>query len=323
VGDVFIVEAGPQALGAMIPELGLKMAGASGGAIERLSTGETVLTESVVLPRSRLVGRATGQVTLRTRYGVNLIAVSRQGQPLRGRLHSISLKAGDVLLLEGFPERLPEVVSALGCLPLATRDLQVGNGRRAILSMALFAAGIAVATLGLVSFPIALGAVAGGMVLLNIIPPRDIYDSVDWPVIVLLAALIPIGGALETSGTTALVAHAIVAPGLDFSPTVILTLLMIVTMALTNVINNAAAAVVMAPVGITVAHELSVNSDPFLMAVAIAASCAFLTPIGHQSKTLVLGPGGYEFGDFWRMGLPLTVLIVVISVPLIPWVWPL
>lgn len=323
VGDVFIVEAGPQALGAMVPELELKMAGASGGAIKRLSTGETVLTESVVLPRSRLVGRTTGQVTLRTRYGVNLIAVSRQGQPLRGRLHSISLKAGDVLLLEGFPERLPEVVSALGCLPLATRDLQVGNGRRAFLSIALFAAGIAAATLGLVSFPIALGAVGGGMVLLNIIPPREIYESVDWPVIVLLAALIPIGGALETSGTTALLGHAIVSLGVDFSPTAILALLMIVTLALTNIINNAAAAVVMAPVGITVAHELGVNSDPFLMAVAVAASCAFLTPIGHQSNTLVLGPGGYAFGDFWRMGLPLTVLIVVISVPLIPWVWPL
>jgi di/tricarboxylate transporter len=321
-GDLIIVETGPQALGAMVSELGLKVAGESVGAIKRLSTGETVLTEAVVLPRSRLVGQTTGQVRLRKRYGVNLIAVSRQGNPLRGRLRSISLKPGDVVLLEGFPERLPEVVTALGCLPLADRDLQVGNARRAIVSIVLFAAGVAAATLGLVSFPVALAAVATGLVLLNIVPPRDIYESVDWPVIVLLAAMIPIGTALETSGTTGLVTDAILALGVNFSPAVILTILMVITTALSNVINNAATAVVMAPVGVIAAEKLAVSPDPFLMAVAIAASCAFLTPIGHQNNTLILGPGGYEFSDFWRMGLPLTVLILVISVPLILWVWP-
>lgn len=321
-GDLIIVETGPQALGAVVSELGLKVAGESVGAIKRLSTGETVLTEAVVLPRSRLVGQTTGQVRLRKRYGVNLIAVSRQGNPLRGRLRSISLKPGDVVLLEGFPERLPEVVTALGCLPLADRDLQVGNARRAIVSIVLFAAGVAAATLGLVSFPVALAAVATGLVLLNIVPPRDIYESVDWPVIVLLAAMIPIGTALETSGTTGLVTDAILALGVNFSPAVILTILMVITIALSNIINNAATAVVMAPVGVIAAEKLAVSPDPFLMAVAIAASCAFLTPIGHQNNTLILGPGGYEFSDFWRMGLPLTVLILVISVPLVLWVWP-
>lgn len=322
-GDRLVVEAGPQALGAMVSELGLKVAGESGGAITRLSSGETVLAEVVVLPRSRLVGQATGQVRLRRRYGVNLIAVSRQGNPFRGRLRSISLRAGDVLLLEGFPERLPEVVTTLGCLPLAERDLQLANARRPIVSIALFALGIALASLGFLSFPVALGVVASGLVLLNIVPPRDIYESVDWPVIILLAAMIPIGHALETSGTTDLVTDAILDFGGEFLPIVILAMLMIVTIALSNIINNAATAVVMAPVGVTAAEKLDVSVDPFLMAVAVAASCAFLTPIGHQNNTLVLGPGGYEFGDYWRMGLPLTVLIVVISVPLIPWVWPL
>ncbi len=321
-GDLLVVETGPQALGALVSELGLKLAGASGGAIARLSSGETVLAEAVVLPRSRLVGQPTGQVTLRRRYGVNLIAISRQGHPLRGRLHSISLKPGDVLLLEGFPERLPEIVTALGCLPLAGRDLKVAAPRRAILSLALFAGGIALATFGLMSLPVALGAVATGLVLLNIVPPRDIYESVDWPVIVLLAAMIPIGNALETSGTTGLVTDTMLMLGAELSPLVILAFLMVVTIALSNIINNAATAVVMGPVGLTAAEKLSVSPDPFLMAVAVAASCAFLTPIGHQNNTLILGPGGYEFGDYWRMGLPLTLLIVVISVPLIPWVWP-
>lgn len=322
-GDLLIVEAGPQALGAMVSELGLKVAGESLGAIKRLGSGETIMAEAVVLPPSRLVGQATGQVRLRRRYGVNLIAVSRQGQPLRGRLRSIILKAGDVLLFEGFPERLPEVITILGCLPLAARDLQVGNTRRAAISVGLFAAGITIATLGLLSFPVALGAVAAALVLLNIVPPRDIYESIDWPVVVLLAAMIPIGTALETTGATGLAADAIVALGIHFSPTVILAILMIVTIALSNIINNAATALIMAPVGVTAAEKLDASVDPFLMAVAVAASCAFLTPIGHQNNTLVLGPGGYKFGDYWRMGLPLTVLIVVISVPLIPWVWPL
>jgi di/tricarboxylate transporter len=321
-GDLLVVETGPQALGALVSELGLKLAGASGGAIARLSSGETVLAEAVVLPRSRLVGQPTGQVTLRRRYGVNLIAISRQGHPLRGRLHSISLKPGDVLLLEGFPERLPEIVTALGCLPLAGRDLKVAAPRRAILSLALFAGGIALATFGLMSLPVALGAVATGLVLLNIVPPRDIYESVDWPVIVLLAAMIPIGHALETSGTTGLVTDTMLMLGAELSPLVILAFLMVVTIALSNIINNAATAVVMGPVGLTAAEKLSVSPDPFLMAVAVAASCAFLTPIGHQNNTLILGPGGYEFGDYWRVGLPLTLLIVIISVPLIPWVWP-
>jgi di/tricarboxylate transporter len=321
-GDLLVVETGPQALGALVSELGLKLAGASGGAIARLSSGETVLAEAVVLPRSRLVGQPTGQVTLRRRYGVNLIAISRQGHPLRGRLHSISLKPGDVLLLEGFPERLPEIVTALGCLPLAGRDLKVAAPRRAILSLALFAAGIALATSGLMSLPVALGAVAAGFVFLNIVPPRDIYESVDWPVIVLLAAMIPIGNALKTTGTTDLVTDAMLMLGAELSPLVILAFLMVVTAALSNIINNAATAVVMGPVGLTAAEKLGVSPDPFLMAVAVAASCAFLTPIGHQNNTLILGPGGYEFGDYWRMGLPLTALIVVISVPLIPWVWP-
>ena len=322
-GDLLVVEAGPQALGAMVSELGLKVAGEGVGAIERLSSGETVFAEVVVLPRSPLAGQATGQVRLRRRYGVNLIAVSRQGHPFRGRLQAIKLQPGDVLLMEGFPERLPGVLAALGCLPLAERDLQVGNARRATVSVGLFAAGIALATFGLLSFPVALGVVAVGLVLLNIVPPRDIYESVDWPVIVLLAAMIPIGKALETSGTTGLAAEAILALGPSFPPLVILAILMITTVALSNIINNAATAVVMAPVGVTAAETLSVSPDPFLMAVAVAASCAFLTPIGHQNNTLILGPGGYEFGDYWRMGLPLTVLIVVISVPLIPVFWPL
>ncbi len=161
------------------------------------------------------------------------------------------------------------------------------------------------------------------MVLLNIVPARELYDSIDWPVVVLIGAMIPIGQALEETGATKLVVESFLGNASGFSPVVILTLVLILTMMLSDVLNNAATAVVMAPFGWALAQHLGVNPDPFLMAVAIGASCAFLTPIGHQNNLLVMGPGGYRFGDFWRMGLPLEVLIVAVSVPTLLWVWPL
>ena len=158
---------------------------------------------------------------------------------------------------------------------------------------------------------------------LEIVPPRDIYESIDWPVVVLLAAMIPIGTALDTSGATLLAAETLVNLSSDYSPVIVLALILVITMTLSDVINNAATALVMAPISINVANQLGVNSDPFLMAVAIGASCAFLTPIGHQNNTLILGPGGYHFGDYWRMGLPLEFVVVGVGIPMLTWVWPL
>ena len=170
---------------------------------------------------------------------------------------------------------------------------------------------------------LALVAAAAAMVVLGMVPAREIYDSVDWPVVVLLGAMIPVGQALDATGTTGLVAGSLVALAAAASPLVVLVIVMVVTMTLSDLMNNAATAVVMAPVAVQVAQQLGVSPDPFLMAVAVGASCAFLTPIGHQNNTLILGPGGYEFGDYWRMGLPLEVLIVIVAVPMVLWVWPL
>ena len=322
--DVLVVEAGPEALDSLLSDLDLRVVGATANKKAPLLGGDdSALTEAVVLPRSPVEGRETGQVRLRRRFGVNLIAVSRRGQPFRGRLRSFRLQAGDVLLLEGDADRLPEVVAALGCLPLAERGLQIGQPRNAILAIALFAGAVAMATVGWITIPLAMSVVAVAMVLLKIVPARDIYESVDWPIVILLGSMIPIGAALETTGTTAALAHALYSFGSEFPPVVLLTILMVVTMTLSDIINNAATAVVMAPIAMATARDLGVSPDPFLMAVAIGASCAFLTPIGHQNNTLVLGPGGYRFGDYWRMGLPLEVLIVAVAIPLILWVWPL
>jgi len=220
-------------------------------------------------------------------------------------------------------ERLPEVVAFLDCLPLAGRDLRFGRRRHLVVAVAIFGAAIAAGSTGILSLPIALGLAAVGMVISNIIPLREVYEGIDWPVIILLGSMIPIGGALETTGTTDLIVTALLGAATDVSPVLVVVLLLVVTMTVSDILNNAATAVIMAPIAATMATRLGVSADPFLMAVAVGASCAFLTPIGHQNNALVMGPGGYKFSDYWRMGLPLEVLIAVVAVPMILWVWPL
>ena len=226
-------------------------------------------------------------------------------------------------MLLGPDERLGDVTGQLGLLPLADRGQRVIQRDKVWLAVGIFVAAIAAASFGWVYLPVALGCVAALYVLLKIVPIRDVYDSVEWPVIVLLGSMIPIGGALQETEGTALIANGIVTISAGFSPVVVLTLLVVVTMTLSDVMNNTATAVIAAPIAVEIASRLGVSPDPFLMGVAVAASCAFLTPIGHKNNTLILGPGGYRFGDYWRMGLPLEILIIVVSVPTILYVWPL
>ena len=331
-GDIVILESDQKGIDKFVGTLELELPSAKKKEnkesekpkADPLHSGDGALMEAVIPPeRSWLIGKTPEFLKLRTRFGVNLLAVSRQGQPHRGRLKSFRFRAGDVLLLQGEKDRLREVISRLGCLPLAERQLQFVKRNLALLSALVFGVAIASATFGFLSLPIALASAATIMVLLNIVPAREMYDSIDWPVVVLIGAMIPIGQALEETGATKVVVESFMGIASAFSPVVILTLLLVLTMMLSDVLNNAATAVVMAPFGWTLAQHLGVNPDPFLMAVAIGASCAFLTPIGHQNNLLVMGPGGYQFGDYWRMGLPLEILIVAVSIPTLLWVWPL
>ena len=327
-GDVLVLETGPDALSAVHTALKLHPADLvkkrqKEAALPKTESGEISLTEAVVLPKSEIIGRTLEMLRLRRRHGVNLLAVSRQGQPFRGRLREFKFRAGDVLLLEGDPERLPSVIGSIGCLPLAERGLQIQRQRQGLLAIGIFVAAVAAASVGIVSLPAAFAAAVALMVVINIMPVREIYDAVDWPVIVLLGAMIPVGGALEASGATAMVANGLVDISTGLPAWAILTMVLVVTMTLSDIMNNAATAVVMAPISVGIATQLSVNPDSFLMAVAIGASCAFLTPIGHQNNTLILGPGGYKFGDYWRMGLPLEIIVIAVSVPMLLWVWPL
>ena len=322
-GDLLVVEAGPKDIDKFVHAHGLELAQAGGSKSNLLRSDDVALIEAVVPPRSRLDGRTATQVRLRTRYRLNVLAVSRQGRPLRERLRALRFRAGDVLWVQGDPATVAEDVAALGCLPLAERGLKVGKRRQAGLTVAIFAAAVASAAVGVVPLPIAFAVAVLAVVLLNVVSVRELYDAVDWPVIVLLAAMIPVGGALETTGTTELIGAAILDLAAGAAPALVLALLLVVTMTLSDVLNNAATAVIAAPIAVAIAQALGVSPDPFLMAVAVGASSAFLTPIGHQNNTLIMGPGGYRFGDYWRLGLPLEVLIVVVAVPMILWVWPL
>ncbi len=319
-GDILVVEASPDSLDEALGALNLEYVGKGEGVLE---DDDLTLNEAVVQESSRLAGRSAMSVRLLYRYRVALVGVSRQGRRFRDHVRKLMLKPGDVLLLLGHEDRLADVTGRLGLLPLADRGQRVVQRNKVWISVATFAAAILVASFGLVYLPIALGCVVAVYVGLNIVPIREVYDSIEWPVIVLLGSMIPIGSALQSTGGTALIADGIVTLASGLSPVYVLALLVVVTMTLSDVMNNTATAVIAAPIAVDIAGQLGVNPDAFLMGVAVAASCAFLTPIGHKNNTLIMGPGGYAFGDYWRMGLPLEILIIAVSVPTILVVWPL
>jgi di/tricarboxylate transporter len=319
-GDILVVEAPPESITEALGSMGLEYIGTGEGV---LKDEELQLSEVVVPEASPLVDRSAASFRLLYRYRVALVGVSRGGERFRDHVRNLVIQPGDVLLMLGAEEPLTDVTGRLALLPLADRGQRVIQRDKVWLSVGIFSAAILAASFGLVYLPIALGCVVALMALLNIVPLREIYNSIEWPVIVLLGCMIPIGSALQSTGGTALIADGIVSLSSGFSPVVVLALLIIVTMTLSDVMNNTATAVIAAPIAVEIAARLSVNPDPFLMGVAVAASCAFLTPIGHKNNTLIMGPGGYRFGDYWRMGLPLEILIVAVSIPMIMWVWPM
>lgn len=284
---------------------------------------DVVLHELAVLPGSTIVGRSAHDLQLRTRYGLNLLAVSREGHPPRTRLRTLGLRSGDLLLMQGAPDAVSAFISDTGCVPLGERELRIPDKRKAIIAGVIMLGSIGMVTLGLlpVAPAFALGVLAS--MVLRTVPLRRLYTSVDWPVIVLLAALLPVADAMQSTGAANQLAVFLVDAIAQGNPTVALAVVLVTTMFLSDVMNNAATAAVLCPIALGISATLGVNPDSFLMAVAIGASCAFLTPIGHQNNTLILGPGGFRFGDYWKLGLPLEALVVAISVPLLLLLWPL
>ncbi|MEM9553796.1 MAG: SLC13 family permease [Acidobacteriota bacterium] len=322
-GDRLVVEVAPAHLDALVKEADLRLAGASAfGEGDEIDPGQLHLVEAVVMPRGRLARRTPLEVQMRRTYGLNLLAVARQGARIQRQLKNIRFEPGDVLLLQAQGDHLTAPFAELGLLRVSTREVAIASRRRLLMALGFFGLAIVALALRLLPAQVAFAAAALAMVLTRIVRLRDAYQAIDWPILVLLGAMIPVGGALEASGGAATMAHALSAVGGHLPLPITLAIVLIAAMVLSDVMNNAATAVIMAPIAVGIATDLGFSSDPFLMAVAVGASCAFLTPIGHQSNTLVMGPGGYRFSDYWRLGLPLEILIVLLGVPLILWAWP-
>lgn len=337
-GDILIIEAEADGLADLLSRLGLELEEAvepdeseegespSAAPDEEEAaprSDEVVLMELVVRQESALSGRNAVDIQLRSRYAINLLAVSREGRDSRSRLRSLRIREGDVLLMQGAPESISEFASDYGCVPLAQRELRIPDRRKAITASLIMLAAVAVAALGWLPAAVSFAGGVLAVMATRTISPAQVYSAVDWPVVVLLAALLPVAGAMQATGAADLIARLLLDGVARGDAVVGLIVILVTTMVLTDLMNNAATAAVMAPVAFGAALQLDANPDTFLMAVAIGASCAFLTPIGHQNNTLVLGPGGFRFGDYWRMGLPVDILVVAVGVPLLLVVWPL
>lgn len=320
--DMLILEGTQEDVDKLVSYYNLDLLGADNARNAISHSESATMTEVVIAPTSNIDRKSVEQIRFKSRHGVNLLAVSRQGRQHHNRLKKLTLKAGDVLLLHGEEEKIEEVTNKLGCFPLAGKTMDIGKRKYAMFTLATFIIAILLSTFNILPIQISLGIAVVMMVLFNVIPARELYSGVDWSVVVLLGAMIPVGNALESTGTTQIIANWLLNISGDISTIMILTIVLITTMTLSDILNNAATAIIMTPIGNTIAKTLNVSADPFLMAVAIGASCAFLTPIGHQNNALIMGPGGYHFGDYWRIGLPLEIIIVVVSIPLIVTFWP-
>ena len=355
-GDILSIEGDPEALASALSALGLQLeeahqeederrkdpqadredpdaeatsdqdGNASGKGRSRKETRrdeEIDLVELTLTPESRLAGRSASDIHLRGRYGVRLLAVSRHGRRSTARLRTMNLAAGDVLLVQGPEDAIREFAADFGCIPLAQRPLRLPDRKKTLQAGSIMALAIAAAAFGLLPAAIAFAGGVLGIMMLRLIPLRSVYDAVDWPVIVLLGALIPVAGAMANTGAAAQIAEWLLTWAARGDPIVALAIILVITMTLTNFMNNAATAAAMCPIAIGTANMLGVNVDTFLMAVAVGASCAFVTPIGHQNNTLILGPGGFRFGDYWKLGLPMEIIVIVVGLPMILLVWPL
>jgi di/tricarboxylate transporter len=322
-GDILLVEAAPEDLKTLVEDFGVKLAESKTHPKATLGSEDIRLMEAVIAADSPLAGKTAASLHLRHYYGVNLLAIARRGRQLQRQLGQTQLVVGDILLLQGSDASLQAMLKDFKCFPLAERGLQIGRPSKVMLAVGIFAAAMLLSTFNVLPVQIAFVAAAVIMILVGLVPLKDIYESIDWPVIVLLGAMFPLGHALESTGGARLIAEQLLILSGHLPPMGTLAVLLVGTMLLSNVVNNAAAAVLMAPIAITLAEGMAVSVDPLLMTVAVGASCAFLTPVGHQSNALVMAPGGYRFGDYWHLGLPLSLVVTVVAVPLILFFWPM
>lgn len=323
-GDILVIEASPETIKTLINATSWVFeAQSSRHSSEILADDDAIIQECVVMPGSKMTGKTILQLLIRTHYSINVLGISRQGKMFRDRIISIKIKAGDVLLLQGSKESFRSFFDDMNCLPLESKGWEFPNGKQNPIPIYWFVLTLLLVLTGLLPFHIAFMILVLILILFGHIQLNEVYSSLEGPVLVLLAAMIPVGMAMQSTGGASWIAQKLLVLSNVLPVPMLLGVLMLITMLLSNILNNAATAILMAPIALELALRLNLSPDPFLMGVAIAASCAFLTPIGHQSNTLVMGPGAYRFGDYWRMGLPLSVLILLGSIPFLLWIWPL
>jgi di/tricarboxylate transporter len=322
-GDVLVMQADPVQLKPIIEMAGLNLHG-TGKFMSKGSKDDAIENiEAIVGPDSPIIGHSPETLRLRRRFEASLLAISRGGQPIRTRLPQTRFEAGDIVVIQGRHEGLPETLAELGCLPLADRGLELGRKRFAYVPVLILFAVMVLIAFRLVSAEVGFFGAAVLVVLVGLITPKQAYDAIDWPVVVMLGSLIPVGEALKLTGASGLIADAMTRLAMHLPDSLALGLVIVVSMLVTPFLHHAAAVIVMGPVAFTLAHNLGFQPDAFLMAVALGASSDFLSPIGHQNNALVMGPGGYRFGDYWRLGLPLSILVAVFGTALIRMAWPL
>lgn len=321
--DIVMLQGEPEALERVVAGSDLELEGEDRDTGTEDTDKEVGVIEAVIGPDSMLIGQAAGRMALHERFNVNLLAVSRSGQRFTERLRDITLQGGDVIVLQGPLSNMPAQLRELGCLPLAPRQIRLGSVRHGLIPVAILVLAMGLAGTGVLPVAIAFFGAAVLIVLSGSLSLREAYETVDWPILIMLGALIPVSETIRTTGGADLIAANLSSIAQTLPGYGALALILVAAMALTPFLNNAATVLVMAPIAASFAGNLGFQPDAFLMAVAVGAGCDFLTPIGHQCNTLVMGPGGYKFGDYARLGAPLSLLIVLLGVPLIMMVWPL
>lgn len=320
-GDVLILAGEPEALERIVAKDRLALVGDDYK--DGLHGSDIGVIEAVITTNSMLIGRTAGRLLMRDRLGINLIAIARAGEHITSKPGQVVLRAGDVIVLQGSLERLPQVLSQFGALPLAERAIRLGNTRRGWLPIAILAVAMLATATGAVPVAIAFFAAAGLVVITGALPVNEAYEAIEWPILIMLAALIPVSASLQTTGASDVIATGLAEVAATLPSWGAVALILVVAMAVTPFLNNAATVLVMAPIAAVFANDLGYRPEAFLIATAVGAGCDFLTPIGHQCNTLVFGPGGYKFSDYARLGAPLSVLVVLVGTPLILWTWPL
>ncbi|MES2980896.1 MAG: SLC13 family permease [Verrucomicrobiota bacterium] len=321
-GDILLLKSDPEQLEQVISKAGLVLDGQGRAAVTENRNQDVGAIEAVITANSPLISQAAGEMKLHERHGVNLLAISRSGHRLTEGLRDTKLLVGDVVVLQGPLEILPERLVDLGCLPLAERTIHLGSVRRGIIPVVILVTAMALAAFGIVPATVAFFGAAALVLLTGALPLRDAYEHVEWPILVMLGALIPVSGALEHTGGTQLISAWLSSVATGVPSWAAVGLILVAAMAATPFLNNAATVLVMAPIAARFATDLDMKPDAFLMAVAVGAGCDFLTPIGHQCNTLVMGPGGYRFSDYARLGAPLSMIVIIIGVPMILFFWP-